>query len=97
MGGVAVTVDGFKELYPAFAVAGDTWIQALIDQIETQVSDLLTGDDRDEIVGLEVAARLARSPIGRKASLLSKDGTSTFSRELDQRRQQHACLLLRVY
>ena len=91
-----VTLESFKALYPAFAAAGDAWIQALIDQVETVITDTLVGDYRDEVVGLEVASRLARSPIGRKAQLVAKDGSSAFSRRLDEVRREHACAFMRV-
>lgn len=94
---MSLSLASFRELYPEFAPTSDATITAMLAQVEGLVSNTLTDDARDEIVGLETAARLARSPQGRKANLVSQDGSSTYSRELCKRRKQHACLLLRVW
>jgi hypothetical protein len=65
-------------------------IQGILTQVEVRVSDSW-GDERDEIVELEIAAAIAGGPMGRAAQLQAKDGSTTYSRELDRRKQTHAC------
>ena len=82
----------FIALYPAFVFADTDWLTAELAAAELRVGDTWEDPYRDEIVGLETAATLARSPAGRAAQLLSQDGESVYSRALMHRYQAEACL-----
>ena len=88
----------FVTLHPEFAatnVQNPDYVQAVLTAADGRVSDSW-GDEREQIVGLETAAQIAASPLGRAAQLLSKDGTSTYSRRLDALQVAHACAYSRV-
>lgn len=93
-----MTPTEFTAQFPEFAPTHEqypTLIASTLAIVELQVSELW-GDERDEIVGLECAARLAAAPQGRVAQLIAKDGSSTYSRILNERKAAQACCLLRV-
>lgn len=90
-----MTLAEFRLRYPEFGPAEDSWITAVLAEAEYLVSESW-GDERDEILGLQAAVLLARSPRGRAAQLNSKDGSSTYSRDLAARKRRHACAFMRI-
>jgi hypothetical protein len=93
-----MTIDEFLEAFPEFAptyAQNPDQVAAALTTVGRYVSDSW-GESRDEIIGLECAARLAASPVGRAAQLSGEDGGSTYTRELNRRKRMHACSELRI-
>ena len=93
-----MTADDFLAQFPEFAPTHakyPTLIASTLAIVERYVSDSWD-TERDEIVGLECAARIASGPMGRAAQLTAKDGSTSYSRELAKRYRVHACCYLRV-
>ena len=91
-----VTPAEFRALYPAFKATDESWITAALAQSEALTGDTWGTETRDYIVGLTTAAAMARSPQGRAANLVSEDGSSTYSVELDDLRRANACIAWRL-
>ncbi len=88
-----MTREAFLASYPEFEVIDreePSIVPAKLAEADAAVSDTW-GKHRDEIVGLETAHRLALSPFGRNAKLVSEQGKSTYGEQLKQRRRAHAC------
>ena len=84
----------FVTLFPEFAAADEQYpglVSATLAQVELRVSDSW-GDTREEILGLECAATIAAGPLGRAAQMQSKDGSTTYSKRLDERKIIHGCV-----
>lgn len=79
---MAVTVETFLDSYPEFNPAGEPLIQAKLDDAALLVDADIWGTREDMGVMLTTAHLLAQSPFGQQARLVSKDGSSTYSREL---------------
>ena len=89
-----MTADDFLVLFPEFAAVAEQQpllIPAVIAQVELRVSDSWLGE-REEIIGLETAASIAAGPMGRAAQLIAKDGTTTYSRALAERKIINGCV-----
>lgn len=90
-----MTQSDFLVLFPEFSPVAEQQpglIPATIAQVELRVSDSW-GDEREEIIGLETAASIAAGPQGRAAQLLpAKDGTTTYSRILAERKIINGCV-----
>lgn len=89
---MSVTVESFLEEFPEFVPLNmqfPTLLPAVLERAEAAVADHWD-DRRDEIVMLRLAANLAASPLGRAAQLLSQDGSSTYSRQLQALEEAHA-------
>jgi hypothetical protein len=89
-----MTQSDFLVLFPEFSPVAEQQpglIPATIAQVELRVSDSWE-DEREEIIGLETADAIARGPMGRAAQLIAKDGTTTYSRILDQRKIINGCV-----
>lgn len=85
-------VPTFLANYPEFAPLQDTdplTLSAALARAERRTSDSW-GAMRDDIVALHAADSLARSPFGRNAALVAKDGTTSYATELEQRKKGHA-------
>ncbi|MFA4972200.1 MAG: hypothetical protein WC683_06275 [bacterium] len=97
-GRVTVSVSSFLASYPEFRPAHEQHaglISALLAKAELVVGDHWE-TERDEVVELELASRLAAGPMGRAAQLIDKDGESTYSRQLHERQIAHAYALGRL-
>jgi hypothetical protein len=84
----------FVTLFPEFAAIHEQetgLVAATLAQVELRVSDSW-GDEREEIVGLECAASIAAGTLGRAAQMQSKDGSTTYSKRLDERKIVHGCV-----
>jgi len=91
---VAVTPSSFVALFPEFQPVHEqypTLVASTLAQVELRVSDSWE-DERDEVVGLECAASIAASPLGRSAQLQAKDGSTTYSKRLAAMRDAHGCV-----
>jgi hypothetical protein len=84
----------FVTLFPEFAAIHEQQpglVDATLAQVEMRVSDSWD-DEREEILGLECAATIAAGPLGRNAQLQAKDGSTTYSKRLDERKIVHGCV-----
>ena len=84
----------FVTLFPEFAAINEQnagLVPATLAQVELRVSDSW-GDTREEIIGLECAASIAAGPLGRAAQLQAKDGSTTYSKRLDERKIINGCV-----
>lgn len=73
-----MTLDQFQQEYPEFRTAGPGMLQRYLTQGALHVSAAVLGDCYDQAHGLKTADLLARSPSGRAARLVAKDGTTTY-------------------
>lgn len=92
---MAVTNVTFLAAYPEFSNLGTAQIDAVIAEQELAVADSWD-TERDDIVELKVADRLATSPQGRSARLSDPNNATTYAMQLRKREKIHACLLSRV-
>lgn len=84
----------FVTLFPEFAAINEQnsgLVPAILAQVELRVSDSW-GDTREEIVGLECAAAIAAGSLGRAAQMQAKDGSTTYSKRLDERKIINGCV-----
>ena len=84
----------FVSLFPEFAAINEQnagLVPATLAQVELRVSDSW-GSTREEIIGLECAASIAAGPLGRAAQLQAKDGSTTYSKRLDERKIINGCV-----
>ncbi len=94
---MTVTVNSFLAAYPEFANAGTTLLTAQLAFAEAVVSSDSFGDQRDLVVCLTLADRLATSPSGRDARMTTEDSpTSTYSVELERLKAANAVRALRM-
>lgn len=92
---MAVTVASFLVAYPTFTNAGTALLTSQLAQVELIVSDSF-GTQRDQVVMLTLADRLATSPAGRDARLTTeKVPTSTYSVELERLKSANAVRAIR--
>ena len=92
---MAVTTASFLIAYPEFRNAGAAMLAAQLAQVEIVVSDSF-GTQRDQVVMLTLADRLATSPAGRDARLTTeKAPTSTYSVELERLKSANAVRAIR--
>lgn len=91
-----MTLAEFRTLYPEFEPTPDAMLAAALADAESRVGDSWGAGNRDEIVGLETAVRLAAGPMGRAAQLQRREGVSTYEEQLQQRKEANACILLRT-
>lgn len=95
---MAATVAGFLLCHPEFANAGTALLTAQLAQIELVVSDSF-GAQRDQVVYLSLADRLATSPSGRDARMLAGpegSATSVYATELERLKRANAVRALRL-
>lgn len=93
---MTVSVASFKLAYPEFSNAGDELLTAQLALAEVVVSDSF-GDQRDLVVMLTLADRLATSPSGRDARMVTEDRpASTYSVELERLKAANAVRALRM-
>lgn len=69
--------------YPEFTNAPETLAQAKIDRALQLTDEAVYGDQFALAVLLRAADMLARSPFARQMQLVSKDGSTPYSVELD--------------
>lgn len=94
---MTVSVNSFLVSYPEFANAGTALLTSQLAQVELCVSDSF-GDQRDVVVMLTLADRLATSPSGRDARMLAGDEgsqTSVYATELERLKRANAVRALR--
>jgi hypothetical protein len=92
---MAASVEGFLVAYPEFRNAGTALLTSQLAQVEIIVSDSF-GTQRDQVVYLTLADRLATSPAGRDARLTTeKAPTSTYSVELERLKSANAVRAIR--
>lgn len=72
-----MTAAQFKTRWPEFTPVPDPHVEAVLTEIELEVSDGW-GTRRDHVVGLKTAHRLAISPEGRNARLSPEKGNGDF-------------------
>lgn len=94
---MTVSIASFKVAYPEFVNAGDDLLTAQLAQVELVVSDSF-GDQRDQVVMLTLADRLATSPSGRDARMMTEEGgaTSVYSTELERLKRANAVRAIRL-
>lgn len=93
---MAVTVNSFLAAYPEFGNAGTTLLTAQLAFAEAVVSDSF-GDQRDLVVMLTLADRLAQSPSGRDARMVTEERpASTYSVELERLKAANAIRAMRM-
>jgi len=85
-----MTAATFKGIYPAFQQIPDATIDAQIASYEALTSDSWSSDQRDTVLALQVADALARSPEGRNARMVAKDGSTPYRTELRRLAKIHA-------
>lgn len=93
---MSVNVASFLVAYPEFSNAGTAMLTAQLAQCELIVSDSFEGQ-RDQVVMLTLADRLASGPWGRDARLVTEEGRSTtYSIELERLKRANAVRALRL-
>src|SRR5688572_19568087 len=93
---MATSTAGFLAAYPEFSNAGTTLLTAQLAFAEAVVSDSF-GDQRDFVVYLTLADRLATSPSGRDARMTTDEQPrSTYSVELERLKAANAVRALRM-
>ncbi len=80
---MAVTVEIFLESFPEFKTAKIETIKAKIADAVLQVDAKVWEAKTDLGVKYTAAHLLALSPFGRQAKLVSKDGSTTYGKHLD--------------
>jgi hypothetical protein len=92
---MAVTVEQllieYREFEPLHA-ENETLVAAVLARADRRISPSWPSDTRDDVVYLQAADMLARTPMGRNANLSSPDYRvrTTYAEELDQRRKGYA-------
>jgi hypothetical protein len=84
---MTVSVASFLVRCPDFANAGTSLLAAALADVELEVSSDAFGAQRDAVVCLKLADRLASSPSGRDARMVMGGGanqSTTYRRQLDE-------------
>lgn len=71
----------FRTRYPEFETAGDSFLQAVLDEAETELNSAEIGDAFNAAHGLLAAHKVAISPYGVAARMLNEEGKSTYENE----------------
>jgi hypothetical protein len=76
---MSVTLDSFKAAYPEFVNAPDGLLNQALAQALREADAAICGQNWDDLVMLKMADRAARSPYGRSAQLMMKDGSTIYT------------------
>jgi hypothetical protein len=96
---VTVSVASFLVRHPEFVNAGTALLTQALADIELEVSADAFGSQRDAVVCLKLADRLASSPSGRDARMVMGEGanqSTTYRRQLDELMQANAVRAIRL-
>lgn len=87
MAGTPPTSTAFLAEYPEFTSAGTTLIDAKLLNATYEISEEVWGDQWTRGVMLAAADMLARSPTSRQTPIGSRDGSTLYSKKLDELRR----------
>ena len=71
-------------MFPEFATATDALVTPWLNAAAARLSQAVLGAAYDEAHGALAAHMLATSPGGQSARMVAKDGTTTYSKRLDE-------------
>lgn len=83
----------FGTLFPEFAAtitSNQALVQGMLDQAALELDQNVCGDYYDSLHGYTAAHKLALSPFGQQAKLMSKDGTTTYEKHMTRLRRMVA-------
>lgn len=75
-------LSSFRARYPEFRTAADGLVQAVLDEVATEIDATVYRDKYDVAHGMKTAQRLARSPFGKNARLSQDDGSTTWDADI---------------
>jgi hypothetical protein len=78
-----MTLVNFRIAFPAFATASDNLVDATLAMAAARLSASVLGSVYDEAHGCLTAHLLATDPGGQSARMVNKDGTTTYSKRLN--------------
>lgn len=96
---MTVTASSFLVAYPEFEplhAEDNALVVAVIARAERRIGSAWPAEVRDDIVELQVADILARSPMGRSANLSQKGEPTTYQEDLECRKKAFGCGRSRV-
>jgi hypothetical protein len=96
---VTATVEGFLVEYPEFTplhAEDEPLVTAVLARAERRIGSAWPEEVRDDIVYLQMADTLARTPMGRNANLSAPGEPTTYSQDLKCRKKAFACGRSRV-
>jgi hypothetical protein len=96
---VTATVAGFLVEYPEFEplhAEDDALVTAVLARAERRIGSAWPEEVRDDIVYLQCADTLSRTPMGRNANLSKQGEPTTYSDDLKDRKKAFACGRSRV-
>lgn len=79
-----LTLEQFKAGYPDFSKAGDAFLIEKLDEAALEVDPAVCGAKTNTIHGLKTARKLALSPFGKNARMVSKDGGTVYDSPLHE-------------
>lgn len=79
-----MTLAEFRVRYPEFKNAGDTLVQAVLDETEGELDTEVWASKWDTGHGLLTAHRLALSPFGQTARMVDAQRSTTYKKHFDE-------------